>query len=378
MSASTLTAEIVTDLQDANAFVDEWDRLAAELGRPYAAPAWMLSWWRNAAPTDAALRLVVVREGSALVGIGPFCATDAGRQGATYRMLGVGNRLEPLAVTGAEERTARAIAEAIAGAEPRPARISLLAAPSGSVWARAIADSWPAQRRAVVAVDRIDVAPALELEGSFDEWFARRSSNFRSQMRRAERQLEALGGRLRQAEPAELDHALSAFARLHHARWEGRGGSGLLNTGIEGMLREAGTQLSHDRFRLWLIDLDGEIVNAHLFVAAGGAVSYWLGGFDERIAAQRPALITILAAIEQAFASGDRRIDLGAGGQDYKYRFAADEDRLEWVSVVPPGRGSLRVRRKIAAARLRRGLADRLPERHRARVRNVLRMVRRP
>jgi CelD/BcsL family acetyltransferase involved in cellulose biosynthesis len=291
-------------------------------------------------------------------------------------MLGVGNRLEPLAASGAEERTARAIAAALAEAEPRPARISFLGAPTGSVWARAIAASWPAPRRADVAVDRVDVAPALELEGSFDGWFAGRSSNFRSQMRRAQRQLAELGGVLRQAEPEELDDALTAFARLHHARWEDRGGSGSLNSGIEQMLREAAAQLPGDRFRLWLIELDGEIVNAHLFVAAGGVVSYWLGGFDERIAALRPALITILAAIEQAFASGDRRVDLGAGGQDYKYRFADGDDQIEWLSVVPPGRGSLRVRRQIAAARLRRGLADRLPEHHRARVKGMLGKVR--
>lgn len=117
-------------------------------------------------------------------------------------------------------------------------------------------------------------------------------------------------------------------------------------------------------------------MNAHLFVAAGSVVSYWLGGFDERVAAQRPGLVTILAAVEQAYALGNQRLCLGPGDQEYKYRFAVGEERLEWVSLVPAGRGSLRVRQRIAATRLKGDLADRLPAQHRALVKRLLRKPR--
>jgi CelD/BcsL family acetyltransferase involved in cellulose biosynthesis len=375
MSAAELRGDLVADVDALAAVEADWDRLAVERGRPYSAPAWMLSWWRNAAPAGSALRVVVVREGGAVRGIGPFYA--AGGPRGAHRTLGVGGFREPLAAVGVETRVARAVAAALAAAEPAPASVSLEAVPSGSAWAEELAEAWPAGRRPRIAVERTERAPRLELAGSFDDWFAGRSANFRSQMRRYRRQLDDRGGVLRQAGTDELDHALEALARLHYGRWAGRGGSAALSPQVERMLLEAAARLPADRFRLWTIELDGEIVSVDAFVAAGGVVSFWLGGHDPRVAAQRPTLITLVAAVEQAYALGDRWLDLGLGDQEYKHRFADGAEELAWPTLVPAGRGSVRVRSRIAAGRIRRGLADRLPERQRVRARRALRAVRR-
>jgi CelD/BcsL family acetyltransferase involved in cellulose biosynthesis len=49
-------------------------------------------------------------------------------------------------------------------------------------------------------------------------------------------------------------------------------------------------------------------------------------------------MLGILEAIEQAFADGDERLDLGPGAQPYKLRFADGDDPLTWTILMAPGR----------------------------------------
>jgi CelD/BcsL family acetyltransferase involved in cellulose biosynthesis len=105
--------------------------------------------------------------------------------------------------------------------------------------------------------------------------------------------------------------------------------------------------------RLWTLEAEGAAISSQLFVAAGGAVTYWLGGFDPAWAREHPALVVLLRAVEDAFARGDERMDLGAGAQPYKQRFATGEDAL--VSSVVPLRGPrlALVLGEVAARRVR-------------------------
>jgi hypothetical protein len=58
-------------------------------------------------------------------------------------------------------------------------------------------------------------------------------------------------------------------------------------------------------------------------------------------------------------------MDLGAGGQPYKYRFAERSDTIVWSHVVLPGRRAAVAKTLLAAKRARRRIADRMPERAR-------------
>jgi CelD/BcsL family acetyltransferase involved in cellulose biosynthesis len=158
----------------------------------------------------------------------------------------------------------------------------------------------------------------------------------------------------------ELERDLAAFVRLHHARWEGKGGSAALTPERERMLAAACRELlDSERARLWSIDVEGRTISSQLFVVAGGEVAYWLGGFDEAFAAQRPALLALVVAIEDAFRRGERGVDLGPGAQDYKYRLADGDEILEDVTVVL---GGPLARVQLAPGRLRRA-AGRLKRR---------------
>ena len=77
---------------------------------------------------------------------------------------------------------------------------------------------------------------------------------------------------------------------------------------------------------------------------------------------------TMLRALEHGFESGDRRVELGEGGQDFKYRLSDGDGRSCAVpSVVPPGRGALRTRLGLRAQEPRgEGVFGPGPGRHEA------------
>jgi CelD/BcsL family acetyltransferase involved in cellulose biosynthesis len=142
---------------------------------------------------------------------------------------------------------------------------------------------------------------------------------------------------------------------------------------MERMLRDVAETLSGSlRFRLWTLRVDDRVISAHLFAAAGGEVSYWLGGFDERWARDHPSMVTILAAAEHAWSVGDERLDLGGGGHGYKYRFADGEDRLQWTTLISPGPRSGRARVILAPGRVRSAVTQHLPEGTKLRIRATM------
>jgi CelD/BcsL family acetyltransferase involved in cellulose biosynthesis len=366
---------MVQDLGDAESLSADWDALAKASRQPFCSPLWMLPWWRHAAPAGALLRVAVVTDGAELVGVAPFFAERTRHAGVRYRILSRPGalRVAPVARPGWERSVAPLFARALAAADP-PADVVLFEAiPRRRPWPQLLHAAWPGAQPWLHR-DRSGPAPTLDLRGqTFAQWFAGRSSNFRQQMRRFRRQLEAGGALFSLARTEdEIDRGLRSLSSLHHARWEWRGGSGVLTPPVERMLRDAAGTLAPDgRFRLWSLETRGKTISTHVFVCAGGEVAYWLGGFDEGWARYQPSLQTLLVAIEHAWSVGDERVDFGGGGHSYKYRFADGEDTLDWITLVPKGTGYLRTRLALVPdqVRARAGahLSDRTKQRLRAR-----------
>jgi hypothetical protein len=88
-----------------------------------------------------------------------------------------------------------------------------------------------------------------------------------------------------------------------------------------------------DRLRLWIVEIDDVAIGAALFIAGGGEIAYVNGGFDDAYARLKPTLLAIAATIEDGFARGENRVDLGGGGQPYKFRFADADDPIHWASL---------------------------------------------
>ena len=373
-----LDTKIITDLDDARPYLDAWDRLAVDSSKPYCSPAWITAWWTHAAPKDSTLRLMLAFEGGDLVGVAPFFA-DRSRFLTRFRLLGArcSSRLDLLARSGMEPVVGSALASSLASMDPAPDVVMFEGISADSPWPALLTGEWP-RRSASLIRQFHQPAPSIHFEGrTYEEWFASKSGHFRQGMRRSLRQLQREGGSIRMARsPDELEQGLRTFSDLHHRRWRSRGGSGVLNEGVERMLLAAGKQLVDEaRMRIWTVDLNGKPISSHLFLTAGEETAYWLGGFDEGWAHLQPAVITILTAIEHAFSVGDRKMDLGTGAQEYKLRFADGADDIHWILVVPAGPRSGLARTQLLGERVRMAVADNLSPEVKRRIRRARRRL---
>jgi CelD/BcsL family acetyltransferase involved in cellulose biosynthesis len=361
----SLRAEVIADSARLEEIAGAWDELAVAAALPFCAPGWLLPWWHAAAPAGAKLHSVAAFDGERLVALAPLFL-----HGDALLPLGAGatTRVEPLAVRGREHEAAQAIAPALADAGA--VLLRLRGIPESSPWPELVAETWPGGRPWLHEDERMQ-APTVELDGlRFEDWLASKSSNLRNQLRRYGRRLAERGGRIELARADE--EALAAFADLHHARWAGRGGSGVLDSGVQAALLRAADALPGDRLRLFVIAGPEGIVAATLLVAAGGEVSSWLNGHDDAWGDLNPQLQLNAAAIEHAIACGDRRLDLGAGTMQHKERLANAVETLRWVTLVPRGRGHVRTRLGLLPERARLALSQRLSEKHKHRAKRLL------
>jgi CelD/BcsL family acetyltransferase involved in cellulose biosynthesis len=348
--------QIAATESDLRPHVAAWTELAEAEGVPYCLPEWMLAAWRNIPPERADLRVLVALDGERAVGIAPLFAETATRGLTRYRLLGAdaSPRGQPLAAEGRGEAVAEAFAATLAEARPRASVIRFEGIPAGSPWPGLIAGRWPGRARCVR--DESVASPRIGLTGrTYDDWFAARSAQFRMRSRQSRRKLDARAATFRLASAETLAGDVDAFVTLHRARWEGRGGSGVLTAPVERMVREAAPRLlAGGHLRLAVIEVEGQVISAQVFLAAGGEVTWWLGGFDDAWKAYQPSHQALLYAIANAFEQGDGGFDLGSGGQRYKYSFADGEDRLVWVHLLPPGPGALVRRAQLSLRRVRR------------------------
>lgn len=359
-----------------------WDALAVEAGLPYCSPDWMLSWWEKAAPEGSELRVAIATEGDELLGIAPFFLKHRKGDLATFRLLGSGKSMpiEPLAKKGLEPQLASAFAGLLWDSWPRPDVITFEGVSVGSPWPELFRSEWPSSPEPWRYTDVSRPSPAVNIANkTFEEWFSSKTKNFRQQMRRSQRQLEKKGAVSRLiTDPDELGSKLESFAGLHHQRWDERGGSHALNQNVEAMLREAGRRMiGSGRFQLWTIEVEGRDISSHLFVRAGGELAYWLGGFDSAWASQHPSMVSILDAIEHGFETGVKRVNLGAGGRPYKYRFSDEADTLDWVTLAPrKGRYPI-TRLQLLPRQVGRAMSNHMSPATRSKLKSVLRSTRR-
>ena len=374
--SSSLRSTLATEPGALAAEAAAWDALAAHCSRPFCAFTWLLGWWAHARPARAQLAVVLVHDGRELVGVAPgFC--DRGAAGIVrWRPLGAGTcqRVEPFALPGREPEVAAAIAVALHGRRPRPQVLRFEGISPRSPWPTLLQHAWPAPGRTRLLRTGIASALVLQLDGrSFDDWFAAKTSHFRQRLRKARKAAVEAGGAFRLADASSAEADIESFLRVHEDRWRERGGSRAVGPPVAALLRATGPGLvAAGQLRVWSLDVGGLPVASSLVFRAGNELGYWLNGFDARHARLEPSKVSILRVVEDAFALGAHRVDLGEGTFAYKRRFADEEEELLRLVMVPPSRRALQVAVGLAPGRARAWAALHVPEERKAQLRAAL------
>jgi CelD/BcsL family acetyltransferase involved in cellulose biosynthesis len=341
----TRETQVIVDIAAAEALAPEWDALAVAASKPFAAPAWVLAWWRHVAPAGISPRVVAVRDGGRLVAVAPFYALPRKRGVVEYRPMSsdFGASMEPLALPGREWDMAGEIAHALAAASPRPDVLAFGPMSIASPWPSAMSAGWEGPISALVRRLRISSAHMIVLDdGSYEEWLASLSPKLRRDLRRCERLFEEAGGSTRWATAETLRADTEAFSRLHRQRWEGRGWSRLadMGAGLADWLEDLGRPLiAQGRFGMCLLEIDGAPICADFQISAGDELVPMNAGWDERYANLSPAKLACLRVVRSAFEQGARRVSLGSGSSANKLRLANGNEPVAWTLVLPPSAG---------------------------------------
>ncbi len=341
----TRETQLIVELAEAESLAPEWDALAVAASKPFAAPAWVLAWWRHVAPAGISPRVVAVRDGGRLVAVAPFHALPRTRGVVEYRLMACdfGASMEPLALPGREWDMAAEIAHALAAADPRPDVLAFGPMAIASPWPAAMSAGWEGPMSALVRRLRISSAHVIVLDdGSYEEWLGSLSPKLRRDLRRCERLFEEAGGSTRWATAETLRADAEAFSRLHRERWEGRGWSRLadMGAGLADWLEDLGRPLiAQGRFRMCLLEIDGAPICADFQISAGDELVPMNAGWDERYASLSPAKLACMRVLRSAFEQGARRVSLGSGDSSNKLRLANGNEPVAWTLVMPPAAG---------------------------------------
>ncbi len=333
--------ELVSELAAIEALAPEWDALAIASSNPVAAPSWVLAWWKHAAPSGLEPRVVAVRERGKLIGLAPFCVGPSREGLCECRLMAseFGVCMEPLALPGSEWLVAGEVARALAASRPRIDVVAFGPMTIASRWPSALQEQWPGHVPAVVRRYRVERAPVVILrEPSYEAWLGSLSSKLRRSMRLGERDFAQAGGTTRWTTAETLHADIETFARLHRARWEGRGWSRLVDLGeqlspwFEELAREL---LAEGRFRMCVLEVGGTPICVDFGLLAGGELAAINSAWDESYAKLSPAKLAVARVVESAYELGARRVHLGSGEQENKLRLSNGNDPVAWTLLLP-------------------------------------------
>lgn len=350
---AALHALVVEDEAALAPYLHGWDELAIACERPFCAPAWMLAWWREGRTGNARLRVALALEGERPVGVVP-CFAQIAYGLNELRLLGAGfsHRIGPLAEPGREEEVADALAPALAAGEPAPASIVFEGIDASDRWPELLAAAWPG-RTPRLRDDATMGAPAVELEADYASWMEGRPRKFRKEARRMARRLEEAGVESRIAADAD---AVGALLRLHHERWDDRGGSDVGTTASRVVAAAAAGLGESGRLEVVLLESAEGPIAAELLLGAGPVAAFWAGGFDPDWSRYAPGTQTMLVALEAAAARGVKLADLGGGAHPYKLRMADGDRPIAWRTLFPRGRRYPLIRLRLAPKHARQAL----------------------
>jgi CelD/BcsL family acetyltransferase involved in cellulose biosynthesis len=321
---SVLTVDVVSDIRTLVTLEPAWWSLwhRARATTPFQAPAWLIPWWRAFAPGE--LFVVVVWHRARLLGMAPLYI-DSGSGDLRLLPLGisVSDYVDLLADGAWEREVLDSVAAFLATCPTEWSEWEMPELPGA-----AIALSLP--RPPGFGETRVGstVTPVLALPPGTDRLAtaipARKRRDVRMARHRADRRGEV---EIRRADESSATSAVDDLFRLHGARWQSRGKSGVLaDTRLRPFHREAIPNLVRSGLaRIYTLSIGGATAAIYYGLAHDRRHYAYLCGFDPEFAYESPGTILLAHAIEQAVDEGAAEFHFLRGGERYKYQWGAVE-----------------------------------------------------
>ena len=321
-------------LESAASFDDlrqEWTELAERSGNVFSTWEWSSTWWRHFGQQHELLLTACHADENRLVAVLPLYRRKTGGV-RMIRFLGhrAGDQLGPICDPEERSEAAHALRSLLDGGDLD--------------WDLFLAEQLPADEgwQALLGARRISQTgmPLLRPAGmQWEDFLLTRSANFRQQVRRRERNLRRLHDlRYRLADaPDRLQADLDVLFDLHRKRWHGQTSH---FSEDEAFHREFAEQAQKRGWlRLWFLELDQEPVAAWYGFRYCGAEYFYQAGRDPRREGA-PGFVLFCHTIRQSLEEGVREYRLLRGDEQYKYRFANEDRRLDTLGI---GRGAIGV-----------------------------------
>ena len=137
------------------------------------------------------------------------------------------------------------------------------------------------------------------------------------------------------SDPAQLPRDLDHLFSLHEARW--RGASRAFTSDRRTFHRDFATiALDRGWLRLWLAEVEGEVVAAWYGFRFGGADSFYQSGRDPVRAALHVGFVLLTHTIREAVNDGQSEYRFLRGAEPYKGRFASRDAPVS-TSIIAAG-----------------------------------------
>lgn len=321
---SAVEAEVVPRverLEGVDAIADEWDALAERSGSIFSTALWSRLWWRHFG-RDRELLLHAARsaDGSLAVVLPLYAWRRRLPRVLRYLGHGPGDELGLVHAGGDREVAAEALRTTLDTLD----------------WDVFLGEQMPGQEGWSDLLDgrtwRREASPTLHLPGTWDDYLAGRSANFRQQLRHREEALAREGQVVtRLADPTTLEDDLDALFALHRARW-GSAGSDFDDAPFHREVARAA--LERGWLRLWLLELDGRPLAAWHGFQVGSVASYYQAGRDPAYDRLSVGFVLLAHSIRAALAEGALEYRFGRGDESFKARFTDVDPGLEAVALT--------------------------------------------
>lgn len=297
---------------------------------------WQTTWWRHLGAGE--LYVLEVRDDGELVGIVPLYLETSPEE-RRFNLVGcieVSDYLDVIAPEGAEEMVLEALVEFLASADaPSWDVMDLCNLPEVSR-THQVLPALAARRGLGVHRMLEDVSPVIRLPETWDAYLALLSKKDRHEIRRKIRRLQrGASYRWWRVESAdELSAAMDTFLTLHRASSPDK--HAFMDEEMARFFR-AVAKVLHEQGWLWLslLEVDGEPAAGLLSFDYANRIWVYNSGFDPRFMRISPGVVSKAFAIRDAIEAGRSEFDFMQGGEEYKYRFGAQDTEIIRVLLRP-------------------------------------------